>query len=39
MFSTNLGENNTNIVRVEYKKPELFKLMLQWVYSGYWKEV
>ncbi|KAM3143268.1 hypothetical protein pb186bvf_004600 [Paramecium bursaria] len=38
MFSSNLLENSTNIVRVECRKPELFKLMLQWIYSGYWKE-
>lgn len=39
MFSSNMIENNTNIVKVECRKPELFKLMLQWIYSGYWKEV
>ncbi|CAD8088720.1 unnamed protein product [Paramecium primaurelia] len=38
MFSSNLMENTQNIIKVEYKKPELFKLMLGWIYSGYWKE-
>ena len=32
-------ESNSNLVKVEYKKPELFKVMLQWIYCGYWKEV
>ncbi|CAD8104026.1 unnamed protein product [Paramecium sonneborni] len=38
MFSSNMIENNQKLVRVEYKKPDLFKVMLQWIYCGYWKE-
>ncbi len=34
MFSSNLIESTTNIIKVDYKKPELFKLMLQWIYCG-----
>lgn len=35
MFSSNLLESTTNTVKVDYKKPELFKSMLQWIYCGY----
>ncbi|CAD8088079.1 unnamed protein product [Paramecium primaurelia] len=38
MFSSNMSESNQTLVKVEYSKPELFKVMLQWIYCGYWKE-
>jgi len=34
MFSCNLCETKQNLVHVEYIYPELFKLMLHWIYCG-----
>ncbi|CAD8164724.1 unnamed protein product [Paramecium octaurelia] len=38
MFSSNMLESNQILVKVKHNKPELFKIMLQWIYCGYWKE-
>jgi len=34
MFNSNLLEANTDEVFISYDKPELFKLMLSWIYCG-----
>jgi len=34
MFSSNLCESKDNYVQIEYIYPELFKLMLHWIYCG-----